>query len=389
MITKIQQLVNDEFQKTLNFRRHFHQNPRLSFDEADTADYICSELKKVGLDYIRMGKHGVVVRIKGEKPGPTIAFRADIDALGIEDSTDTPYKSNKPGVMHACGHDVHTAVLLSFARVLAANPEYVCGTAVLIFQYAEEVPPGGAIDMIKDGCLDGVDKIYAMHVSDELDTGVIGVCPGKYMAASDSFYIDFLGEGGHGSRPYEAKDTISAAASAISQINTITSRFISSKQMAVISVCNIHGGSSYNVIPSNVRLEGTVRTYDSQTANIIKQKLEIVARTSAAMYDTDYEFDFVLGYPVVMNYEKETDIVCQAANLMGLPVCQIDPTPVGEDFSRYLEKVPGTFFRVGIRNEKKGIKSPLHTNCFDIDEDAMKQALIMFMGIFLKETGQV
>ena len=177
--------------------------------------------------------------------------------------------------MHACGHDAHAAVLLGLARVLGRNREWLRGEAVFIFQYAEELPPGGAGPMIEAGCLEGVDRIYGLHVSDELDAGTVGVCPGKYMAASDSFFITFTGNGGHGSRPDETPDTVLSAASAIIEINTIISRFVPPRSAAVVSVCNIHGGKAYNVLPSQVSIEGTVRTYEAETAELIRGKLAL------------------------------------------------------------------------------------------------------------------
>lgn len=291
--------------------------------------------------------------------------------------------------MHACGHDAHAAVLLSLARVFSQHPEWLAGDVVFIFQYAEELPPGGAAPMIENGCLQGVDRIYGLHVSDELDTGVVGICTGNYMAASDSFSIEFLGDGGHGSRPSETQDTISAAATAILQINTIVSRFISRLHPAIISVCNIHGGNSYNVIPSKVRLEGTVRTYEEETAEFIHNRLEKIARTTAEMYGTEVNFDFQRGYPVVRNTVRESDVVREAARKQGLPLQEISPTPVGEDFARYLQKIPGAFFRVGIRNPSLNAVYPLHNSHFALDEAALVTALKMFLGIYFVESGQL
>lgn len=389
MIERIRAAVAEEYPHTVDCRRYLHQNPRLSFQEADTADYLRAQLKEAGIPYTQAGENGIVARVRGSRPGPGIAFRADFDALGIQEPEGLPYASQNPGVMHACGHDAHAATLLSLARLLNRHPEWVCGEAVFIFQYAEELPPGGAAPMIQDHCLDGVDRVYAFHVSDELESGVVGICPGKYMAASDSFFIDFLGDGGHGSRPGETQDTVSAAAHAITQINTIISRFVSPLRAAVISVCNIHGGVSYNVIPSKVRLEGTVRTYEPETAQLIREKLENAAQTAAGMYGTGCKFTFELGYPTLVNHPRECDVVRQAAERLGLPVREIEPTPVGEDFAYFLQKRPGALFRVGIRNEKKQSVYALHNRRFTLDEEVMRAALETFLTIYLLETSQI
>ena len=291
--------------------------------------------------------------------------------------------------MHACGHDAHAAVLLGLARVLGRNREWLRGEAVFIFQYAEELPPGGAGPMIEAGCLEGVDRIYGLHVSDELDAGTVGVCPGKYMAASDSFFITFTGNGGHGSRPDETPDTVLSAASAIIEINTIISRFVPPRSAAVVSVCNIHGGKAYNVLPSQVSIEGTVRTYEAETAELIRGKLALAAQGAAAFYGANLDFRFEYGYPPVVNTERETALVRAAAEKLGLPFTPLEPTPVGEDFSRYLQRVPGAFFRVGIRNPSLDAVYPLHNSRFRIDEEGMRAGLEMFLGIYLTETGQM
>lgn len=389
MITQVKKAVQAEFPKTVEFRRYIHQNPRPSFHEEDTAAYFIRQLEEAGISCRLCGANGVVARIQGSRPGPCIAFRADFDALSIQEPEGLPYASQNPGLMHACGHDAHAACLLSLARLFQAHQEWIAGQVVFIFQYAEELPPGGAGPMIEDGCLDGVDRIYGYHVSDELEVGTIGVCPGKYMAASDSVFIEFTGDGGHGSRPSETCDTVSAAAQAICQINTIVSRFISPLKSAVISICNIHGGVCYNVIPSKVRIEGTIRTYEPETAELISQKLKLAAETAAEMYGTGMRFDFQYGYPAVVNHPRETELVCQAAQLLELPLQQIEPTPVGEDFSRYLQRIPGTFFRVGIRNEALDAIYPLHNCRFAMDESAMAAAMETFLTTYLLDTQQI
>ncbi len=389
MINTIKATVADEFDRAVRNRRYFHQNPRLSFCEEDTAAYISGQLDAAGIGYTRCGKNGIVARIRGTAPGPTIAFRADFDALAIEEPEGLPYASQNPGVMHACGHDAHAAAVLSLAMIFRAHPEWIQGEVVFLFQYAEELPPGGAKDMIEAGCLAGVDRIYGIHVTDKLDVGTAGICRGASMAASDGFFVDFIGRGGHGSCPSETQDTVSAAATAVLEINGIISRFISPLRSAVISVCVIQGGKSYNVIPGKVRMEGTVRTYEKKTADRIDKLLQRTVEHAAAMYGTDCNYLFERGYPVLVNHPREEKLVEEAARALSVPFRPMDPTPIGEDFARYLEKVPGAFFNIGIRNPEIDAVYPLHNRFFKLDEEALKTALTMYLGIYMKETMQL
>lgn len=389
MINLINDAVSEELSNTIKFRRYIHQHPCLSFHEEETRDYLCSELDKAGIAYRKCGQNGIVAKIKGADSSQCIAFRADFDALPIQEPEVLEYQSVNPGVMHACGHDFHASALLSFARMLKRHPEWLKCDAEFIFQYAEELPPGGAKPMIEDGCLTGVTKIFGFHVSEEIPTGTIGVRRGKYMAASDGFFIDFTGEGGHGSRPSEAMDTISAAATAITQINAVISRFVSPLHDAVISVCKIHGGETYNIIPERVRLEGTVRTYEPETAENIFDKIREIAEHSAYIYGANANVDVSYGYPAVVNHDSGVDTVISASRQLEIPVIDIPPTPVGEDFARYLQVVPGAFFRIGIRNPQIGAIYPLHNKMFRLDESALNTALKLSLGIYLKETNQL
>ena len=389
MINLINDAVSEELSNTIKFRRYIHQHPCLSFHEEETRDYLCSELDKAGIAYSKCGQNGIVAKIKGADSSQCIAFRADFDALPIQEPEGLEYQSVNPGVMHACGHDFHASALLSFARMLKRHPEWLKCDAEFIFQYAEELPPGGAKPMIEDGCLIGVTKIFGFHVSEEIPTGTIGVRRGKYMAASDGFFIDFTGEGGHGSRPSEAMDTISAAATAITQINAVISRFVSPLHDAVISVCKIHGGETYNIIPERVRLEGTVRTYEPETAENIFDKIREIAEHSAYIYGANANVDVSYGYPAVVNHDSGVDTVISASRQLEIPVIDIPPTPVGEDFARYLQVVPGAFFRIGIRNPQIGAIYPLHNKMFRLDESALNTALKLSLGIYLKETNQL
>jgi amidohydrolase len=380
----------------LDTYRHLHSRPRVSFHEEETAAYISAVLKDAGIDHREHfgGQNGIAGRLKGSEKGPVIAFRADFDALPIEEQTGASFKSIYPGAMHACGHDAHTAVLLSLARCLAKNPGMIRGEAVFFFQDAEELPPGGALPMVKAGCMDGVDKVYALHMSDELDVGTLGASPGPYMAASDIFNVLITGKSGHGSRPYDNQDTVSAGCTAVSLINNVVSRFFDTLSPVVISVCNIAGGSTYNIMPPELRFGGTVRTFTQDRRILAEKKIEEAVQSACSLFGTSYEYHFTPGYPVLANSKAETETVEKAVNKLAAlgrnyRFVPIPPTPVAEDFGSYLEKAPGCFFRVGIRNPDKGIVYPLHNDRFAIDEDALIIAFETFLAVYLCETGQL
>ena len=389
MIEQIKAIAEAETQNMTALRRELHRHPELSFHEERTTETICRILTESNIPYRRAGHRGIVARLESGLPGPNIAFRADFDALPIQEETGLDFASEEAGKMHACGHDAHTAVLAGLARTMSKHRELLRGTATFIFQDAEETPPGGAAPMVRDGCLDGVDKIFGLHVSDELDTGVVGVCSGKYMAASDTFEIIFSGKGGHGSRPCDGDDTISAMALAISTINAIPSRFLPAYRDAVVTVCSVNGGSSHNVLPTKCTLMGTVRTFESETAQTIKSLIERCAQNAAGLFHTAYAFCYHEGYPVLVNAEAPCQTVRSAARLLGQKCMTIPPTAVAEDFSIYLQNVPGAFFRMGIRNPAKDTVYSLHSGKFNIDEDALPAALMTLWCIYLLETGQI
>ena len=389
MIERIKSLAAAETAGMIAFRRELHQHPEVSYQEEWTAARLCAELEELGVPYERKGRRGILARLIGAAPGPHIAFRADFDALAIQEETGLPYASREEGRMHACGHDGHTAVLRTLVRTMAANRDLLRGTVTFLFQDAEELPPGGAAAMVADGCLEGVDRIYALHVSDELDTGVIGVREGKYMAASDCFNIAFTGRGGHGSRPNDGDDTISALAATVGAIDAIPSRFLPAYTDAVVTVCAVNGGTSYNVLPARCTMMGTVRTFEAETAREIRARIELCAQTAAQLFHTGYEYKYQEGYPAVVNDPDCCRTVRGAAALLGRPCIDIPPTTVAEDFSFYQQQVPGAFFRVGIRNPEKEAVYPLHSGKFRLDEDALPVALEMLWCIYLQETGQL
>ena len=389
MLDRIKAIAQAEEQAMTALRRELHQHPELSFQEDQTAAYLCRQLDELNLPYTRKGRRGIAARLSGVQPGPHIAFRADFDALPIQEDTGLPYASQIPGRMHACGHDAHSSVLLALAKTMSENRDLLRGDVTFLFQDAEEIPPGGAAAMVADGCLEGVDRIYALHVSEELDTGVVGVREGKYMAATYSFEASFLGRGGHGSRPSEGDDTVSALASAVTAINAIPSRFLPAHLGAVVAVCTVHGGTSYNALPAACTLQGTARVFEPETAELIRERMEICVRSVAEFYHVGHEFRFSAGYAPVVNDDGCCRTVRRAAQLLGRTCVTMPPTTIAEDFSAYLQRVPGAFFRLGIRNPALDAIYPLHSGKFRLDEGALPAALELFWTIYLQETGQL
>lgn len=377
MIEKVFSELDAIFPETVSLRRFFHQYPELSFQEEKTPAKISEYLNDLGVKTRTMvGGRGVVGIIQGEQPGKTVAIRADFDALPIQDEKQVPYRSKVPGVMHACGHDAHTALLLSVAKALQTYRGHIKGNIVLIHQFAEEVPPGGALPMIEDGCLDGVDAIFGTHLWTPIPVGKIAIRKGPIMAAADNFTAVIKGKGGHGGQPHETIDPILIAANYLQLLQQIPSRSINPVESAVISVGSFHAGETYNVIPDQAVIKGTVRTFKPEIQNLIIEQMETLLRTLCLAKKADYEFRYEKGYPPVVNHSKETELAAACAKkVVGIEnVFETDPLMVGEDFSYYLRKVPGTFFLTGAGNSEKLASFPHHHAKFDIDERAMLYA---------------
>ena len=373
-MTKLFEELDIIYNEIVAIRRHLHQYPELSFEEVNTAKYIADFHEKLG-HQVRMnvGGNGVLAYLKGEKPGPTVALRADFDALPIHEQTDVPFKSNNDGVMHACGHDGHTATLLGLAKVLNGMRSEIQGTIVFLHQHAEELPPGGAIEMIKDGCLDGVDVIFGTHLQAQMPLGEIGYRSGPLQAAPDRFDIKIQGEGGHGASPHETKDSILIAGQLINNLQQIVSRKVDPLESAVVSICSIEAKNPYNVIADTVNMTGTVRTFKEEIRNMIEAEIERIIKGTCLVSDASYEYDYVRGYPTTVNHQAETAFVAAlASDVPGVErVKETEPIMGGEDFSYYLQQVKGTFFFTGARNPKWDKDYPHHHPKFDIDERAL------------------
>lgn len=353
----------------INIRRHLHQYPELSKQEFETTKSIQKWLSAAGIEIRSTGlPTGVFADIGGEKPGPIVAVRADIDALPIQEQTGLSYASRINGVMHACGHDFHTAAAIGAGFLLKENQAELNGTVRLIFQPAEE-SGGGAEKVIKDGQLEGVDVIIGLHNKPDLPVGTIGLKEGPLMAAVDRFEIALRGKGSHAGLPHTGKDPIVAAAQVISALQSIVSRTISPLQSAVVSVTRIEGGNTWNVIPEQVILEGTVRTFDTSIRAEIKNQVNQMVEHIATAFTQDATVSWYPGPPPVINSEGITEIARKSAESIGLKVVHPEPSMAGEDFASYLQQIPGSFAFFGT----SGIEDWHHPS-FTVDESAIIKA---------------
>ncbi|WP_414698823.1 M20 family metallopeptidase [Paenibacillus sp. LPE1-1-1.1] len=365
------------FPKMMKWRRHLHQYPELSFHERVTSSWIASQLSELGIEVrTGVGGHGIIAVIRGDKPGPVIALRADIDALPIQDEKKCEYASKVPNVMHACGHDAHTATMLGIASYYAANRAEISGERRLLFQPAEEVTPGGAKPMIEDGALDGADVIYGVHLWTPLAHGLVASKPGPFMSAADEFVIDIIGRGGHGGLPHEAVDAILIGSNLVQSVQSIVSRNVNPLHPAVVTIGSFQAGSTNNVIAERCRLKGTVRSFDEKTRMMIHDRLESLVAHVCQMHGAEFDYQMRIGYPPVVNDEEEAERFFKVSGaLFGeAAVVRSEAITVAEDFSYYLEKVPGCFMFVGAGNESIGATYAHHHPMFDIDEQSMQRA---------------
>ena len=354
-------------------RRDIHQHPELAFDEHRTSKLVAERLESLGIEIqTGVGKTGVVGTLKGKNDGKTIAFRADMDALPLQETSDSSYKSKNAGIMHACGHDGHTAMLLGTAEVLSKQADKLNGTLKFFFQPAEE-GQGGARFMIDDGALEGVDEVYGIHLWNYQKYGTIGVKSGPIMAAADIFEITVHGKGGHGAAPQGTKDAVLIAAHLIQTLQTIVSRDTNPIESTVVTVGQINGGYNFNIIADKVTLRGTTRAYTEDNRQLIKKRMKEIIAGTEKTFGTKIELDYEDGYPPTVNDPTAADNVLNAAQKIvgdgaGHPYLSMG----AEDFSYFLQKVPGCYFLVGSAPEgRKPLSVPHHCSHFDIDERAL------------------
>ncbi len=370
----INERLDEHYEEMVEIRRHLHMNPELSFQEEETAAFIASYYDTLQIPTrTKVGGHGVLAFIEGASPGPTIALRADFDALPIHDEKDVPYKSTKPGVMHACGHDGHTATLLVLAKVLHTHRDQLKGKIVLIHQHAEEYAPGGAKPMIEDGCLDGADVIFGTHLWSSEPCGTILYKSGNFMAAADRFSIQVQGKGGHGAQPHLTKDAVLIGSQIVANLQQVVARKVNPIDSAVVSVGGFVAENAFNVIADSAVLTGTARSFEESARHIIEREIEQVVKGVCQMHDAAYTYEYVRGYPAVKNHPKPTEYIAGIANQTEgvTEVKEAETQMGGEDFAYYLQHVPGTFFYTGAMPENSQDVYPHHHPKFDINEKAM------------------
>lgn len=376
LIQEIKALANQYTPQVIEYRRHIHAHPELSFEEEKTSAYIASILANVGIQHTKgIGGHGLVGLINGHK-SKIIALRADMDALPIIEQSDKPYRSKNEGVMHACGHDVHTASLLGAAHILNDLKDKIDVGVKLIFQPAEEKLPGGASLMIKDGVLKNPTPkaIIGQHVFPSLEAGKLGIRSGLYMASADEIYITFKGKGGHAAAPQDCIDTILMASQVILALQSITSRYCDPATPSVLSIGKINSvGGATNIIPDEVKIEGTFRTLDEKWRFKAHELIKTIVSQTVKSYGGEADVNIMIGYPSLINDEFLSANVRKAMvnfvgeeNVVDLPIRM-----TAEDFSFYSQEMSGCFYRLGTGNKAQGITSPVHTPTFDIDESAL------------------
>ncbi|MCS3601555.1 amidohydrolase [Buttiauxella sp. BIGb0471] len=358
------------------WRQHIHANPDLSFQEMATADYIAAELASFGhLELRRLTSNSVVAELRGKHPGPVWALRADIDALPLQEESGETFSSCKPGVMHACGHDAHSAMLMGAAKVLCHFQEQLNGSVRFIFQHAEEVPPGGAQELVNLGVLENVEYIFGLHVMPDKPTQTLSLKEGVFSASSDNFDIVITGKGGHGSMPHLCVDPIVIGAEIVSALQQIVARKLDPLHAPVLTIATFQSGESYNVIPNSARLAGTLRTHNQQVRELVPQLMQQVIAGIVAAHGASFEIEWQPGYAVGNNHPEACEI---ARNVIQQhfpeQTLQTVTTPLfgSEDFSSYQQHVPGCFIFVGCRNPEKGAVWNVHNPHFLLDEDAMK-----------------
>ena len=374
-------------------RRDFHMHPELSNREERTSRVVAERLKALGLEDIRtgVGKYGVTALLKGAKPGPVVAVRADMDALPIQEVIDVPYKSQSAGVKHACGHDAHTTIELGIAEVLSKMRSEIAGTIKFIFQPAEEGPPvgeeGGARLMIKEGALENPRPaaIFGLHVTPDAQVGTVTYNSGPAMASSDRFRITIRGKGSHGAQPQNGIDAIVVAAECVTALQTIRSRRIDMTEPLVISVGIIQGGNRFNIIADEVKLEGTVRTLNEDVRKRVKELMRETLAGVTSAYGATYELQIEENAAVTFNEPQlvEETLPTLRRILGETSVTPRNPQMIAEDFSYYQSVVPGFFYFLGVGNRPKGITAALHTAEFDLDEDSLVIGVRAMSGVLL------
>jgi len=384
----IKEEIKELKDEVIRLRRDFHKHPELAFEEKRTSQIVENYLKDLGLEVkTHVAKTGVVGLLRGKEGGPTILLRADMDALPIEELNEVPYKSVNKGVMHACGHDGHTAMLLVAAKILSHHKEEIKGNIKFVFQPSEEKDPGGAIKMIEEGIMENphVDKAFGLHLGNMIPVGIIGIKEGVLTAEADRFKITITGKGGHGAYPHTSIDPVVIASHTVLALQQIVSRETDPVQPIVVTVGKIHAGDVFNVIPETAELLGTVRTLDKNVAKSVPERMERITTHIAEAYRGKAQLEYHFGYPPLVNSKEETQYVIKIAKqVVGEKrVVEVPVSMGGEDMAYFLEKAKGAFYWLGSMNKEKGLDKPHHSAYFDFDEDALPIGVEMHTRIAL------
>ncbi|WP_366249052.1 amidohydrolase [Terribacillus aidingensis] len=371
-------------QHLLNWRRHLHANPELSFQEERTSQFVYDTLASFGnLELSRPTKTSVMAKLKGAKPGKVIGFRADMDALPIQEETNLPFASKVDGVMHACGHDAHTSILLTAAEILSAKQEEMSGEIRFFFQHAEELFPGGAKEMVEAGVTEGLDMVFGLHVASQLPRGKVGVIYGPATSNSDQFHLTVKGKGGHSSQPDKTVDPIVISAQIITNLQSVVSRMTSPKEELVVSLTTLQAGDAVNVIPNEVHIGASLRSLKQDVRKNAITAIERMVKGITEANGAAYDLEVTYGYDSVINEEEATAIAERALKrkLGEGAVLHGSAIMGGEDFAAFANAVPGCFVFVGAKEEANPTPAPHHHPQFRIEEEAMQDGVQYFLGI--------